>query len=112
MLPLPPIVYVAFAMLYAVLGALVGSLSGWLTALGCKRRPRLKVDATFGGIGFLLGFTISALLPWPTNTISYELSGGTKVTSTMNSYQHPERVAAVVAIVLPLLYELRRRSHE
>lgn len=110
MLPLPPIVPVAFAMLYAMMGALVGSLSGWLTALCCKRRPRLKVDAILGGIGFLLAFLISALLPWPTNTISYELAGGTKVTSTMNSYQHPERVAVAVAIIMPLLYELWSRK--
>ena len=51
-------------------------------------------------------------MPWHTNTITYELSGGTHVTSTMNNYQHPERVAVVVAIILPILYELyRKRLH-
>jgi len=57
----------------------------------------------------LLGGFISIVMPWHTNTISYELSGGTHVTSTMNSYQHPERVAVVVAIILPILHELYRK---
>ena len=73
MLPLPPIVPVAFAMLSALVGGLIRSVTGRLTAVGCKRRPRLKVDAILGGVGFLLAFIISALVQWPTNTISYEL---------------------------------------
>jgi hypothetical protein len=48
----------------------------------------------------------------PVPTISHELPGGTKVTSTMNSYQHPERVAAVVAVILPLIYEISRRRQQ
>ena len=110
MLPLPLIVPVTFAILYTGAGAVVGSLSGWLTAFGRKRRPKSKVDAILGGAGFLFAFIITALVPWHTNTISYELSGGTKVSSTMDRYQHPERLAAAAAIILPLLYEVRRRN--
>ena len=40
------------------------------------------------------------------NTITYRLEGGTEVSSTMNSYQHFERVAICIAILLPLLHEL------
>jgi hypothetical protein len=75
MLALSPIVPVSFATLYALVGGLIRSVTGRLTAVGCKRRPRLKVDAILGGVGFLLAFIISALVTWPTNTISYELAG-------------------------------------
>lgn len=47
-------------------------------------------------------------MPWPRNTISYQTKEGVLVTSTMNTYQHPERVAIVVAVLLPLLHELYR----
>src|SRR4051794_815643 len=110
MLPLPIIMPVAFAILYVVVGALVGLLSGWLTARICKRKPRPKADAILGGAGFLFAFITAAVVPWRTNTISYELSGGTHVSSTMDRYQHPERVAADGAIMLPVLYEVRRRK--
>ena len=112
MLPVPLVVTIAFAALYAVIGGVLGILSGWLTALALKSPRRLKVDAGLGSAGFLLGGFISFVMPWHTNTITYELSGGTHVTSTMNNYQHPERVAVVVAIILPILYELyRKRLH-
>ncbi len=109
MLPVPPIVTVAFVVLYAFAGALIGMLSGWLAALALRSRCRLTMDAVLGAAGFLLGGIFVILMPWHTNTISYELSGGTKVTSTMDRYQHPERVAMVVAVVLPLIYEIWRR---
>jgi hypothetical protein len=34
--------------------------------------------------------------------------GGGTVATTMNTYQHPARVAIVVAVLLPLLHELYR----
>lgn len=109
MLPaLPPFVVVALLLLYALAGALVGMLSGLLTALAFRSRCRLVVDAVLGWAGFLLGFVVVVLVPWH-NTISYELSGGTKVISTMSRYQHPERVATVVAATLPLIHEIWRR---
>jgi hypothetical protein len=44
---------------------------------------------------------------WPQNTITYYV-GTTLETSTMNSYQRPERVAIATAILLPFLRELYR----
>ncbi len=103
------IVVVIFASVYALAGAILGMLSGWLTALALKFRYKPKLNAAIGAMGFLLGGLISIAMPWHTNTISYELSGGTEVTSTMNSYQHPERVALITAICLPILYGVWRR---
>jgi hypothetical protein len=47
-------------------------------------------------------------MPWPSNTVVERLEGGGTVTSTMPRYQHPERVAIVMAVLLPLLHELYR----
>jgi|HubBroStandDraft_2_1064218.scaffolds.fasta_scaffold423861_2 H+/Cl- antiporter ClcA len=112
MFPVSPFATVAFVLLYALAGALIGILSGWLTALALRSRHRLTVDSVLGAAGFLLGGIFAILMPWHANTISYELSGGTRVTSTTNSYQHPERVAAVVAVILPLIYEIWRRRRQ
>lgn len=113
--PVPTIVVIAFALLYAVGGGLLGLLSGWITARVLKSGHKLAVDGSLGAVGFLLGCFIAIVMPWHRNTISYQLSGGTTVTSTMNSYQHPDRVAVVVAFALPVLHELwrkRRREDE
>jgi hypothetical protein len=47
-------------------------------------------------------------MPWPRNTVVKQLEGGGSVATTMNRYQHPERVAIAIAIILPLLQELYR----
>jgi hypothetical protein len=47
-------------------------------------------------------------MPWPENTVVKQLDGGGTVSTTMNTYQHPEHVAIAVAILLPLLYALYR----
>jgi len=100
---------IAFTVLYAIGGGLLGLLSGWISARVLRSRQKLVVDGTLGAVGFLLGGFVSIVMPWHTNTISYQLSGGTTVTSTMNSYQHPERVAVFVAIALPAFYEMWRK---
>jgi hypothetical protein len=95
---------------YALSGLGIGALTGWLVALIERSRPAAVLkDGLLGSMGFLSGFFVAVLMPWHRNTITYRLDGGTTVTSTMNSYQHPERVAIVVAILLPLLSELHRR---
>jgi hypothetical protein len=108
-LVLPPIVTIAFVLIYALAGALIGVLSGWLSALTLGSRCRWTADAALGATGFLLGGVITISMPWHINTISFMLSGGIKVTSTMNSYQYPERVAVVVAVILPMIYEIWRK---
>jgi hypothetical protein len=45
-------------------------------------------------------------LPWPENTVVEKLSGGGTVATTMSRYQHPQRLAVVLAILFPLVLEL------
>jgi hypothetical protein len=108
MFPTSPVVMVISLVVYALAGMGIGALTGWLTSLitKCGQKGLLK-DAFLGSFGYLAGFIGSISMPWPrNNTIMYRLEGGTEVSSTMNSYQHPERVAIVIAILLPLLREL------
>jgi hypothetical protein len=46
-------------------------------------------------------------MPWPENTIVRHV-GDITVTETANHYQHPFGVGYVVAVLLPLLYEILR----
>ena len=102
-------VSIVFLLLSAVEGAVIGGVAGWLVSLLTRVRPRrILGDALLGGCGFPIGLIGCASLPWHQNTISYTLGNDTRVTSTANFYQYPERVAVFVAILLPLLYELNR----
>jgi uncharacterized membrane protein YeaQ/YmgE (transglycosylase-associated protein family) len=107
MFPISPVVMVISLVVYALAGMAIGALTGWLTSLitKCGQKGLLK-DGFLGSFGHLAGFIGSISVPWPRNTITYRLEGGTEVSSTMNSYQHPERVAIAIAILLPLLREL------
>ena len=107
MFPISPVLMVVSLVLYALAGMAIGALTGWLTSLitKCGQRGLLK-DGFLGSLGYLAGFIGTFFVPWPRNTITYRLEGGTEVSSTMNSYQHPERVAIAIAILLPLLHEL------
>ena len=95
----------------------IGALIGWLAASITKRGPQKGIlqDAFLGSFGFLAGFIGCIFMPWPRNTVVKDLGGGGSVATTMNTYQHPERVATVIAVLLPLLYELyrfkRARTH-
>jgi hypothetical protein len=63
--------------------------------------------ACLGALGFLMA-SIGAFFCLGMKTHYLPLDDVTKVISTMNIYQYPERVAVVVAVLLPLLYELYR----
>jgi len=87
----------------------IGALTGWLFSLATKRALQgILKDAFLGALGFLAGFIGCILVPWPRNTVVEHLSGGGTVSTTMDRYQPPERVAVVVAVLLPLLNELYR----
>jgi hypothetical protein len=93
---------------HAILGGVIGVLSGWLTYAVTRAGSRLLLtDSLVGILGYFAGFS-TCFLPWHENTISYTLSGGTLVTSTTNYFQYYERVAIIVAVALPCLYELSR----
>jgi len=109
MLPDSPIITLIFLLMNAVAGMAIVIFSGWLTSFITRTRSkRLLTDGLIGAGGALAGLMGVAFMPWHRNTISYHLSGATLVTSTTIVYQHPERVAVIVAIILPSLYELIR----
>ncbi len=108
-LPVPSVVIVFTLLAYAVAGMAIGAFSGWLASLITKCRPKLVLrDAFLGSFGFLAGFIGCIFMPWPTNTIVEPLEGGGTVTTTMNTYQHPTRIAVVMAVLLPVFYEVYR----
>lgn len=109
MLSYPPIIAIINLIAYAMEGMAIGALCGWLASLTLKCGPRgLWRDALLGAFGYLAGLTGCALMPWPRNTVTERLSSGVIVSTTMHRYQHPMRIAMIVALLLPLLHELYR----
>ena len=107
MIPTPPIVVIIFVVAYAIAGMTIGALSGWVTSLVTKRGSRgVLKDALIGSAGYFVGYFVCAFVPWPRNTVVEHLSEGGTVETTMNRYQHPERVAIVMALLLPILHQL------
>ena len=106
--PVSPIVSLIYLIVYILAGMVIGALSGWIASLitKCGTRGFFK-DVFLGALGYLVGFIGAYSCPEPRNTISYHVDG-TLVTSTMNPYQHPARVAIAMAVLLPLLHELYR----
>jgi hypothetical protein len=105
----PLVVVILYLALYAIAGMAIGALSGWVISLITKCGPKGIVwDIFLGSFGFLAGFIGCIFMPWPTNTVVEHLDGGVTESSTMSRYQHPERVAIVMAVLLPLLHELYR----
>ena len=94
---------------FAFVGVAIGSVTGWFVCRAANGgRPALLKDALLGSFGYIFAFIVCALMPWPENTVVEQLPGGGSVATTMNSYQHPHRVATVLAILFPLLLELYR----
>jgi hypothetical protein len=94
----------------ALIGLVLGAFTGFLLCSKLKFELRgIIKDGLCGSIGSLAGFLAAVSVPYR-NTITYRV-GQTFVTSTTNSYQHPERVAIAAAVLLPLLraaYRFRR----
>jgi hypothetical protein len=109
MFPVPWFVVALYLAADAVVGMAIGAITGWLVSWLTKSgRPKLLKDALLGSFGYLAGFIGCIFTPWPRNTVVKQLDGAGSVATTMNTYQHPERVAIVIAILLPLLQELYR----
>ena len=97
---------------YATAGLAIGAATGWLISrLRMGSQQNILNDALLGSLGYLAGFFGCIFMPWPRNTVISQLPGGGTVATTMSRYQHPERVAIVIAVLLPLLYELSRRKN-
>jgi hypothetical protein len=108
MFPVPWPFVVTFVVAYALAGMVIGVISGWLVSRMTKGRPELVKDALLGSFGYVGGIISCALMPWPENSVVEQLPSGGSVTTTMNKYQHSQRVAVLLAILFPLLLELYR----
>src|SRR5947209_14237039 len=109
MFPVPWFVVALYLAAYALAGMAIGAITGWLVSLLTKGgRQRLLKDALLGSFGYLAGFFVCIFMPWPQNTVVSRLEGGGSVATTTNRYQHTERVAIVIAMLLPLPQELAR----
>jgi uncharacterized membrane protein YeaQ/YmgE (transglycosylase-associated protein family) len=80
MFPISPVVMLMSLVVYALAGMAIGALTGWLASLimKCGQKGLLK-DGFLGSFGYLAGFIGSIFVPWPRNTITYRLEGGTEV---------------------------------
>jgi hypothetical protein len=97
---------------YATAGLAIGAATGWLISrLRMGSQQNILNDALLGSLGYVAGFFGCIFMPWPRNTVITQLPGGGTVATTMSRYQHPERVAIVIAMLFPLLYELSRRKN-
>lgn len=109
MIPVPFAFVIIGLILCAIAGMAIGALSGWLISLVTKCGPKgVLRDAFLGSFGFLAGYIGCIFMPWPRNTVVERLAGGGTVATTVNTYQHPARIAIVVGVLLPLLHELYR----
>ena len=89
------------------MGIAIGAVIGLLVILITKRRGLVLVDALLGGAGFVGGAIATAKVPWQLNTVTRKV-GDAIVSSTMRHYQHPYRAALLLAVLLPVIYEVFR----
>jgi hypothetical protein len=109
--PIPPVVAGLFASVYTVAALIVGAAISLGVSFALKRKKfRFISGALLGALGFWLGLIGCLLMPWPENTVVYYV-GDTRVTETANRFQHPFAVAYVVAVLVPLIYEILRWKH-
>ena len=103
------ILFILYAIGCAGIGAGIGAVVGLIVSLITRRGPRaIGWDALLGAVGVVVGLIGTPLMPWHQNTITERLPGGGTSISTENTYQYTERVAFVLVILLPLLFELFR----
>ena len=101
-------------LLEAVVGAAIGAFVAIAFSFVTKRRINFVPDLLLGAAGYLGGVAAVVRIPWHENTIVYRV-GNTVVRSTTRHYQYPYRVAFVLAVLLPVLFEvislmIRRRK--
>jgi hypothetical protein len=109
MFPVAPFVVIIAYSGFAILGAMIGVVGGWLISLMTKCGPQgILRNAGFGALGFMIGFLACIFISYPRYVITYRFERGTAVTSTTDTCRHPERVAVVMAVLLPLTHEVFR----
>ncbi len=94
-------------LLEAVVGVAIGAVIGLLTILVTKRPAPVLIDALLGAVGFIAGVVLTAKIPYQMNTVTRKV-GDAIVSTTMRRYQHPYRAALLLAVLLPVLWEVAR----
>jgi hypothetical protein len=94
-------------LLEALVGICVGALTGMLLTLVWRRQAIILLDALLGATGFIGGVYAMEHIPWTPTTVSQRV-GDAIVTTTRFHYQHPYRIGLVLAVVLPLIFEMIR----
>jgi hypothetical protein len=98
------------ALLFGIfLGLAIGAFTGIFASRMLRiplRLSRILVDALLGAILFPLSYEIVWLIPWR-KTSTYR-TGDAIVTTISTHYEHPGRIALVLAVLLPLAHELIR----
>jgi hypothetical protein len=94
-------------LLEAVIGLAIGAWIAVGASYFAKRPMRLLQDMALGIIGYVGGAAGVPYIPWHRNTITYRV-GNTVVSTTTRHFQYPLRVAFVLAVLLPALYEFYR----
>jgi hypothetical protein len=105
----PPFSLAFLILSAAFIGLAVGVVIGPSVCLLLRLKIRFRnvvVDGFLGSLGFSAGWFATFFIPWP-NTVTYYVDQKL-VTSTMSHFQHPDVVAYVLAVLLPVFYEFRR----
>ena len=104
--PLPAQITAQVIALEVLVGASIGAIIGMFIDLVLKRGTRaVLIDALLGIVGFAGGATGSAYIRVAPKTTEYR-EGAMVIRTTVRHYQYPYRIAFVLAIFLPLLFEL------
>jgi hypothetical protein len=94
-------------LLQGVVGICIGAVIAFLVIVVTKRKTFIVLDAILGAIGFVGGALATAKLPYKLNTVTRRV-GDAVISTTTHHYQHPYRAALILAVLLPVLYELYR----
>jgi hypothetical protein len=87
----------------------VGAITGWLSSLVLKNGTGGVIkDSFLGAFGYLAGFYACIFSPWPRHTASKGVAGAMRLIMNL----HSDRVAVVVAILLPVLHEWYRSKRK
>ncbi len=92
----------------AVVGGAIGAAIGVLASILGKQANlgrAFLIDTLLGAVGFAGTRLVFIFAPIHGETITRHV-GNAVLTTTMNRYQYPNRVAFPLAVLLPLLYEL------
>ena len=102
MIPSSYALLASFLVFPTLVAALVGLGSAVVVSLLLRRPPESIAlrGGAFGAGTFLLVFVLSSVTPVPRNTVITYLPGGTKLTSTMNRFQHPIALSYATAALV------------